>query len=834
VSERSSSVVPEVSVVLPVFNDESWIAQAIESCRVQSLRNIEIIVVDDASTDSTVEVVESLQELDSRIRLIRQAVNGSALKARRAGILAADADYVMFLDGDDELAPEACDAAHSLAVSSGADVVGFGSYVVAANGATGGSYEASMQPRYRELDGDQILEKLFPVGQTAQGQLWRYLFSKEVLLKAYAGLAYDLELPRMNDLPLAFLAMMHAARYVSTPDRLYRYYFRRGASGHQVSEWADYIFNASALDSVQAIGRAVDSELSVRPDRSDVQEVYGSIRLSVVGRVLDYVTGIRAGSLRDRAFADLKSRVGLRSVALACADFCPKALPTVAYYCSPAELRVPADGHIVLRTGNLRTGGVQGVVVAQAEYLCRAGYKVTIMLDSDSGTVYELPAGADLTYLHGSTIGQKISYFADYCQDNCVDAVIDHHVFYNDRWPYYSTALSAIDVPVVGWIHNFAMRPLLDEVSRISFMSRYLQTLSHVIVLSESDVAFWKLRGVERVSYLPNPPSPMAERLAGVVEPRRAPTEKLEIVWWGRLQQRTKQVLDLVDIGAELRQLGIEFVITIIGPDSSDLTARQIQRKSRGVGISENVVLTGPLYGDELVDRVKSSDVFVSTSIVEGYPLALVEAQAMGLPIAMYKLPWLEFVKNNQGVISVEQGDRPGLASELAGLLTSEHKYDSLTQGAVAAVRNEVSNDLAAVYADLLSGKLDESFSPEPTVASMRLLLDQNSRFVERLDRVHRRELNRKSAEVDKQNRELKAASQKISRPSSLNQKPPMIPRVRSWLQRFLPATMRQAAYYARHEYSAMQKRHEQVVNNQLALSRQINQLQAEIKSRKR
>lgn len=833
-SERLSSVAPEVSVVLPVFNDEAWIAQSIESCRVQSLNNIEIIVVDDASSDGTVEVVESLRAADPRIRLIRQAVNGSALKARRAGILAAAADYVMFLDGDDELAPQACDVAHSLALSTGADVVGFGSYVVAADGTTGGSYEASMQPRYRQLDGDQILEKLFPVGQTAQGQLWRYLFSKEVLLKAYAGLADDLELPRMNDLPLAFLAMMHASRYVSLPDRLYRYYFRRGASGHQVSEWADYIFNARALDSVQAIGRAVDSELSARPDRIDVQEVYGSIRLSVVGRVLDYVSGIRAGSLRDRAFADLKTRVGLRSVALACADFCPKALPTVAYYSNPAELRVRTTGHIVLRTGNLRTGGVQGVVVAQAEYLCRAGYKVTIMLDSDSSTNYELPVGVDLTCLRGNTRGQRIAYLVDYCLENGVDAVIDHHVFYNDRWPYYSTTLSAIDVPVIGWIHNFAMRPLLDEVSRISFMSKYLQTLSQVIVLSESDVAFWKLRGVERVAYLPNPPSPMAEKLAGLVVPRKAPTEKLEIVWWGRLQQRTKQVLDLVDIGAELRRMGIEFAITIIGPDSSDLTAKQIQRKSRDLGVSENVVLTGPLHGDDLVDRAKNSHVFVSTSIVEGYPLALVEAQAIGLPIAMYRLPWLEFIKNNQGVISVEQGDRQGMASELAGLLTSEHKYDSLSQGAVAAVRDEVSNDLASVYADLLSGELDEGLSPEPTVASMRLLLDQNSRFVERMDRVHKRELNRKTAEVDKRKRELQAASQKISRPSALDQKPPMIPRVRSLLQRFLPATMRQAAYYARHDYSAMQKRHEQVVNNQLALSRQINQLQAEMKSRKR
>ncbi|WP_022872426.1 glycosyltransferase family 2 protein [Nesterenkonia alba] len=100
---------PRVSIVIPVFNDEEFVGRALDSCINQTLEDIEIICVDDASTDSTVSVIESYQRHDSRIHLIRQQTNLSAFQARRAGIMAAQSPYVLFLDGDDELATTAAE-----------------------------------------------------------------------------------------------------------------------------------------------------------------------------------------------------------------------------------------------------------------------------------------------------------------------------------------------------------------------------------------------------------------------------------------------------------------------------------------------------------------------------------------------------------------------------------------------------------------------------------------------------------------------------------------------------------------------------------------------------
>ena len=93
---------PKVSIVIPVYNDEAHIADAIESALEQTLREIEIVVVDDGSTDGTREV---LREYEGRITCLRQSNSGPGA-ARNAGISASRGKYVCFLDSDDTYMPD--------------------------------------------------------------------------------------------------------------------------------------------------------------------------------------------------------------------------------------------------------------------------------------------------------------------------------------------------------------------------------------------------------------------------------------------------------------------------------------------------------------------------------------------------------------------------------------------------------------------------------------------------------------------------------------------------------------------------------------------------------
>lgn len=91
---------PLVSVVIPVYNREKTILRALNSVLRQTYSNIEVIVVDDGSTDSTAQIVSNCA--DERVRLIRLSNNQGANKARNTGISKAKGEYIAFQDSDDE------------------------------------------------------------------------------------------------------------------------------------------------------------------------------------------------------------------------------------------------------------------------------------------------------------------------------------------------------------------------------------------------------------------------------------------------------------------------------------------------------------------------------------------------------------------------------------------------------------------------------------------------------------------------------------------------------------------------------------------------------------
>ena len=96
----ANKVIPKISVIMPVYNVEQYIEQSLRSVLFQSLYEIEVICVDDGSTDSTSERIEKIQRDDSRVRLMHQN-NSGAGKARNKGLAISKGDFIAFLDGDD-------------------------------------------------------------------------------------------------------------------------------------------------------------------------------------------------------------------------------------------------------------------------------------------------------------------------------------------------------------------------------------------------------------------------------------------------------------------------------------------------------------------------------------------------------------------------------------------------------------------------------------------------------------------------------------------------------------------------------------------------------------
>lgn len=112
----------KISIIIPVYNAEKYLASTLESAISQTYTNLEIICVDDGSTDTSAGILQDYKNRDERIRVIGQK-NGGGSAARNAGLDNASGDYVMFLDADDIYRESTVANAYDRASETGADIV---------------------------------------------------------------------------------------------------------------------------------------------------------------------------------------------------------------------------------------------------------------------------------------------------------------------------------------------------------------------------------------------------------------------------------------------------------------------------------------------------------------------------------------------------------------------------------------------------------------------------------------------------------------------------------------------------------------------------------------
>lgn len=114
---------PSVSIVIPAYNAQSYIGSAIRSAQAQTMSNLEIIVVDDASTDGTAAIVQEFSGADRRVRYARMEKNSGPAASRNCGLRLARGEWIALLDADDRFHPNRLEALLTLARTSGAEIV---------------------------------------------------------------------------------------------------------------------------------------------------------------------------------------------------------------------------------------------------------------------------------------------------------------------------------------------------------------------------------------------------------------------------------------------------------------------------------------------------------------------------------------------------------------------------------------------------------------------------------------------------------------------------------------------------------------------------------------
>ena len=112
---------PKISVIVPVYNCKKYIKKCVDSIINQTFKDLEIILIDDGSTDESGKICDELKLKDSRIKVIHQENKGVSA-ARNEGVKASSGDYISFVDGDDYLSEDMYEFLYDNLKKSGADI----------------------------------------------------------------------------------------------------------------------------------------------------------------------------------------------------------------------------------------------------------------------------------------------------------------------------------------------------------------------------------------------------------------------------------------------------------------------------------------------------------------------------------------------------------------------------------------------------------------------------------------------------------------------------------------------------------------------------------------
>ena len=213
-----SKELPLVSIIIPCYNLSGYLEVCLNTCILQTYKNIEIIIINDCSQDNSQQIIDYYSQTDKRIVPIQNNNNEGVVKARCQGIEKSSGEYIFFLDGDDYLKLDAIEILVNEIITSNACIV-IGQYLHEKDY----GYNLEEQIKNSLLSRDEFIKKIL---QNRLLTLWGKLYKKTLFT---SSLNYHDELKRGEDLVL-LIQLVYNANIVKGIDKVVYFYRHRGTA----------------------------------------------------------------------------------------------------------------------------------------------------------------------------------------------------------------------------------------------------------------------------------------------------------------------------------------------------------------------------------------------------------------------------------------------------------------------------------------------------------------------------------------------------------------------------------------------------------------------------
>jgi len=204
----------KVSVIVPVYNSENYIEKCILSIVNQTLKDIEIIIIDDGSTDNSFEIIKKYQKEYSNIIKIKNIKNSGASNARNIGIEMSEGEYIGFVDSDDYIENTMYEKLYNKAKCENSDIVICAYFS-----------ETELKIKKRQLGnleqyGKSIKENPY-IFEYGVPYIWNKIFRRELITST--NIKFNTELRIFEDLEFVYKIYLHANKISKVDETLYHY-----------------------------------------------------------------------------------------------------------------------------------------------------------------------------------------------------------------------------------------------------------------------------------------------------------------------------------------------------------------------------------------------------------------------------------------------------------------------------------------------------------------------------------------------------------------------------------------------------------------------------------
>ena len=700
----------KVSIIVPVYNGAKFLNIALDSLLNQTLKDIEIIIVNDGSTDNTLQIAKDYQQHDSRIKIVNLEKNMGPYEARIHGFEKASGEYFATCDSDDWYSLDAMEKMYDAAMKNDADIVQGRMILVYENFKEEGWF--SKLPE-NDLIGEDILSFVMEFGRN-----WS-MSGKLIKSSMFLEVIKNNEYPRGEHL-------------VSTEDLLQFLPIAYYSNKLFIIKDDVYFYNRMDEDSSQFFGN-YSKDLKRIIDTIEVAK-YVEIFLTkknIIDKYLDW----HLNRLSRDMFWQLDSINYSK-------ELCTKGLNLYLGYHKRSLLYI-LDNFFIngffekidlfsielneifknkkniekIKTigiyyNRLYNGGVEWVISLLSYIFGAKGYNVIIFLEEITDDDYDIhPNSVKVLIPKDNT--KRYTAWKEAIDKYDIDTVI-YNDWLNESIRYDSIFIKHVGIPLVTSTHGIFSTTYWQSshINYILVQSSFMRLADAVITLSGADSIFYNTMGAKRAYYIQNPITFDSKEL------EISKLNNKNILWLGRFDMIQKKPLAAIEAFAKVVKTIPDAKFIIVGNAETKEEDNIVYSKIKELKIEKNCELVG--FTKNVLPYILNSSVHIMTSRFEGFPMVLGEVKSHGVPTVMFDLPYLEMLRDSKGIITVEQGNTDALAIELIKVLTDDDYRLKLGKEAKESLEPFLEYDTASawekVFDDIVNGKkCDNSITIEDT-----------------------------------------------------------------------------------------------------------------------